>query len=49
LISNPPAGMTEDDMGHAMTGATINNPASFAFGQIAVSVKGVMYVLTPDR
>jgi len=52
LITNPPAGMTENDMGFGadMAGVGINNPAEGkTFGRICGTAKGLMYVLTPDR
>jgi probable HAF family extracellular repeat protein len=52
LITNPPAGMTENDMGLGahMSGVSIINPADGrTFGRIGGTAKGLMYVLTPDR
>ena len=50
LITNPPTGMTENDMGLGvdLNGVNIINPVyGKTFGQICGTAKGLMYVLTP--
>jgi probable HAF family extracellular repeat protein len=52
LVTNPPAGMTENDMGLGadLNGMGIINPvAGKTFGRICGTARGLMYVLTPDR
>jgi probable HAF family extracellular repeat protein len=48
LITNPPAGVTENDMGLAVR--KIINPAqNYTFGRIIGRLNGTLYILTPDR
>jgi probable HAF family extracellular repeat protein len=50
LITNPPPGLTEHDMGLAVGTGTIINPArDFTFGRILVVLNSRIYFLTPDR